>query len=225
MWRLWLIVTVSVLVGCEGAAPRFQVGGRITHQTLEGGFWAIQGDDGVTYDPLNLSAQYQKEGLPVLATLVARPDMGSAHIVGTIVEVVSIEIVPGFAGAWRGTKTYLSCDGQVMGSTDGWPIEIRMTGRDQFQFVNGPAAKMAPDGTLLVSGSTYPPSYRPGPSSGTCAPVFDSIVDGIGKLAPDGTLSLTLNWTHTCGGATTRSVTKYSVTWVPALDPSEWPQL
>ncbi len=167
MSRLCSMLVASTLVACGGGPPQFRVGGRITHETLEGGFWSIRGDDGVTYDPLNLAAQYQKDGLPVLATLVLRPDMGSAHMVGPIVDVVSIEVVPAFAGAWRGRKSYLTTDGQLMGSAEGWPFAIRMTGP----------------------------------------------------------LSLTLNWTHTCGGETSRSVTKYSMTWVPALAASESPQL
>jgi len=219
------MLVASTLVACGGGPPQFRVGGRITHETLEGGFWSIRGDDGVTYDPLNLAAQYQKDGLPVLATLVLRPDMGSAHMVGPIVDVVSIEVVPAFAGAWRGRKSYLTTDGQLMGSAEGWPFAIRMTGRNELQFVNGPAAKITDTTTFVVSQYTYPPSYPPGPSSGTCAPIIDSIVGGIGVLERDGTLSLTLNWTHTCGGETSRSVTKYSMTWVPALAASESPQL
>jgi len=225
MSRAWSIFAASVFFACGSAPAQFRVGGRITHETLEGGFWSIRGDDGVTYDPLNLAAQYQKDGLPVLATLVLRPDMASVHMVGPIVDVVSIEIVPAFAGAWRGKKSYLTTDGQVMGFGDGWAFAMRMTGLDKLEFVNGPAAKITDNTSFVVSQYTYPPSYPPGPSSGTCAPVVDSILGGVGALERDGTLSLTLNWTHTCGGEASRSVTKYSMTWVPALSASEFPQL
>jgi hypothetical protein len=187
------------------------------HESIEGGFYSIRGDDGVTYDPINLAAQYQQDGLPVLATLLLRRDMTSAHMVGPIVDIVRIDVVPGFAGAWKGTKTYLTDAGQVLASAPGWPFVIQMTSRDELRFVNGPAARITGDATFAVSSYTYPPSYPPGPSSGICVPVIDTIVDGIGTLAPNGTLSLSLNWTHTCGGTTSRSVTKYSMTWVPSL--------
>ena len=122
-------------------------------------------------------------------------------------------------------EPYLTTDGQVMGSADGWAFAMRMTGLDKLEFVNGPAAKITDNTSFVVSQYTYPPSYPPGPSSGTCAPVVDSILGGVGALERDGTLSLTLNWTHTCGGEASRSVTKYSMTWVPALSASEFPQL
>lgn len=219
-------LAASLLAACGGASLQQQVVGRISHETLEGGFWAIRGDDGVTYDPVRLDAQYQEQGLPVLATFIPRPDMGSAHMVGPIVDVVAIQVVPGFAGAWRGTKTYLTADGQVLGSSDGWPFAIHMKGRDQLQFVNGPAAKITGNSTFLVSRYTYPPSYPPGPSIGTCAPVVDTIVDGSGEVTADGlALSLTLDWTHACGGVTSRSVTNYRMTWVPALAAYEQSQL
>ena len=223
MTRACSILAASLLLACGGAPAQFQVGGRIVHETLEGGFWAIQGDDGVTYDPRNLGPQYAQEGLPVLATLVLHRDMGSAHMVGPIVDVVSIEVVPGFAGAWRGTKTYLTADGHVAASAGGWPFVIRMTGRDELRFVNGPAAKIAGDGTLVISSYTY--RFDLPPSSAACSPIIDSVVDGTGTLAPDGTLSVTLNWTHFCNGATSRSITKYSMSWIPALAPSEFSQL
>src|SRR5437588_10158666 len=108
MSRAWSIFAASVFFACGSAPAQFRVGGRITHETLEGGLWSIRGDDGVTYDPLNLAAQYQKDGLPVLATLVLRPDMASVHMVGRMVDGVSIAGVPAFAGGWRGTEASLA---------------------------------------------------------------------------------------------------------------------
>ena len=49
---------------------------------------------------------------------------------------------------------------------------------DKLEFVNGPAAKITDNTSFVVSQYTYPPSYPPGPSSGTCAPVVDSILGG-----------------------------------------------
>ena len=58
---------------------------------IEGGFWAIRGDDGVTYDPKDgLPATFQRDGMRVSAILKVRPDMGGIHMVGPIVEVLDI---------------------------------------------------------------------------------------------------------------------------------------
>ena len=39
--------------------------GVVRHFDLEGGFFAIRGDDGVTYDPLNLADGFKRDGLRV----------------------------------------------------------------------------------------------------------------------------------------------------------------
>ena len=58
---------------------------------LEGGFWAIRGDDGVTYDPKDgLPAAFQHEGMRVSAVLKTRNDLGGIHMVGPIVEIIEI---------------------------------------------------------------------------------------------------------------------------------------
>ena len=224
MTRLIQVIGIGVLVAC-GGAPDLRVGGRIMYETLEGGFWAINGDDGVTYEPRALGAQFQKEGLPIFATLFVRRDLASVHMVGPVVDVVSIQVVPGFAGAWKGTKSYLAADGTVAAWAPDWPFQIRMTSPNTLQFVNGPAAKITSPSSIVVSGFTFPPSYPPGPSSGICVPIIDTITDGTGTLAQDGSLSLTLNWTHSCGGQTSRSITTYSMKSVAALTPNEISQL
>jgi len=65
--------------------------GTIKHQGLEGGFWGIVGDDGQNYDPQNLAAEFQKEGLRVSFEAETRPDAASFHMWGTIVEIRSIK--------------------------------------------------------------------------------------------------------------------------------------
>jgi hypothetical protein len=67
------------------------VTGTVRHFDLEGGFWAIRGDDSVTYDPMNgLSKDFQREGMRVHLVAKERRDMGGIHMVGPIVEIVSI---------------------------------------------------------------------------------------------------------------------------------------
>jgi hypothetical protein len=223
MAKLVLAFGLAALLSC-GEVPEIRVGGRITYETIEDGFWAIHGDDGTVYDPRALGAEFQKDGLPVFATLVLRPDLLSIHMVGPIVDVVSMQVVPGFAGAWRGTKTYLTSDGAVEASAPGWVFEMRMIAPDALQFVNGPAAYVTGSSTFSVSGYTYPPSYPPG-TNGQCVPIINVVINGSGTLAADGSLLLSVNWTHSCGGATSRSVTTYSMTWVAALAPGEFPEL
>ena len=73
-------------------AGAIQVNGTVRYFTLEGGFWAVRGDDGVTYDPMNgLAPQYQRENLRVTLVAKVRTDLGGTHMVGPIVEVLSIE--------------------------------------------------------------------------------------------------------------------------------------
>jgi hypothetical protein len=67
------------------------IAGVIRHFDLEGGFFAIRGDDGVTYDPSNLSEDFRRDGLRVRARVRLRPDMGGIHMVGPIVDIIEIE--------------------------------------------------------------------------------------------------------------------------------------
>ncbi|GAC1647993.1 MAG: hypothetical protein NVS4B3_02890 [Gemmatimonadaceae bacterium] len=62
----------------------------VRYVPLEGGFYALRGDDGVTYDPDNLPPAFAKEGLRVRVRLRLRPDMGGIHMAGPIVDVLEI---------------------------------------------------------------------------------------------------------------------------------------
>ena len=93
-----LIALFIVLAGCSSpTAPTvpsgaIQINGSVRYVTLEGGFWAVRGDDGVTYDPMNgLSPEYQRENLRVTLVAKVRDDLGGTHMVGPIVEVLSIQ--------------------------------------------------------------------------------------------------------------------------------------
>jgi hypothetical protein len=57
---------------------------------IEGGFFAIRGDDGKVYDPMNLPPAFAKDGVRVRFTAKLRRDMGSIHMVGEIVEIQQI---------------------------------------------------------------------------------------------------------------------------------------
>jgi hypothetical protein len=92
----WLVVGLAVLVtaGCwmNPSDKTLHVTGTVRHYDLEGGFWAIRGDDSTTYDPMNgLPPNFQHEGLRVRFEGKIRPDAASIHMVGPIVEITSIE--------------------------------------------------------------------------------------------------------------------------------------
>ncbi len=75
------------------AAPvgrQISITGVVRHSELEGGFYAIHGDDGVTYDPTNLPPEFQKDGLRVEAEARRRDDAVGIHQVGTIVQLERI---------------------------------------------------------------------------------------------------------------------------------------
>ena len=73
-------------------AGAIQITGTVHYYTFEGGFWAVRGDDGVTYDPMNgLAPEFRRENLRVTLVAKVRNDVGGIHMVGPIVEVVSIQ--------------------------------------------------------------------------------------------------------------------------------------
>ena len=74
--------SMSELVGQTGTVQWFD---------LEGGFFAIRGDDGVVYDPTNLAGEFRRDGLRVRFDAEIKPNMGGIHMVGPIVEIVAIE--------------------------------------------------------------------------------------------------------------------------------------
>lgn len=65
--------------------------GTISYYALEGGFWAIRGDDSVTYDPINLEKSYWTSGLRIRFRALLRKDLGGFHMVGPIVELLEIK--------------------------------------------------------------------------------------------------------------------------------------
>ncbi len=74
----------------ETAANQMEITGVIRYHTLEGGFYAIQGDDGQVYNPTNLSEEFHQDGLPIVAKLRVRRDLVSSRQMGTLVEVLEI---------------------------------------------------------------------------------------------------------------------------------------
>jgi hypothetical protein len=93
--RNLLILLVLILASCVSSRPivnrnAITVTGTIRHFELEGGFFAIQGDDGVTYDPVNLPPRFRVDGLRVRVVAIVRRDLAGIHMVGPIIEIQSI---------------------------------------------------------------------------------------------------------------------------------------
>jgi hypothetical protein len=73
-----------------GAGAQIHITGVVRHFELEGGFYAIRGSDSVTYDPRNLPAEFQKDGLNVEADARKRDDVMGIHQMGVIVDLERI---------------------------------------------------------------------------------------------------------------------------------------
>ena len=72
-------------------ADAFEIIGTVVYNDLEGGFFAIESEDGKTYKPLDLPETFQKDGMRVRATVRVRNDVGSIHMAGDIVEILEIK--------------------------------------------------------------------------------------------------------------------------------------
>ncbi len=64
--------------------------GTIVHIKLEGGFFGIIADDGNKYLPVNLSKEFQKDGLKVKFEGKFRPDLSGIHMWGKYIEITKI---------------------------------------------------------------------------------------------------------------------------------------
>jgi hypothetical protein len=60
---------------------------------IEGGFYALRGNDSVTYDPTNLAKSFQIDGLRVQSRLTVRNGAVGVHMVGPIVDIVEIKML------------------------------------------------------------------------------------------------------------------------------------
>ncbi len=66
------------------------VSGTVRYMEIEGGFFAIKGDDGTAYDPVNLDPAFQVDGLRVQVFAIIRRDLAGTHMVGPVIEIKSI---------------------------------------------------------------------------------------------------------------------------------------
>jgi hypothetical protein len=73
------------------ANPSHVIGtGTVVYSDLEGGFFAIRADDGVTYDPQSLPDEFKADSVRVKFTVRVIPGAVGIHQVGPIVEVLEM---------------------------------------------------------------------------------------------------------------------------------------
>jgi len=65
--------------------------GTVKFLDLEGGFYGLISDNGEHYDPINLSKEFQVDGLRVRFDARKRENMASFHMWGTIIEIINID--------------------------------------------------------------------------------------------------------------------------------------
>ena len=71
--------------------PGVNITGTVNWIAIEGGFWAIKSTPDITYEPINLPEEFQKEGLKVILNATIREDLGSYRMVGPIIEIHTIK--------------------------------------------------------------------------------------------------------------------------------------
>jgi hypothetical protein len=93
----WLAVFIacgpfSVRADNPGAVtvPTFEFRGEVSHQALEGGFWAIVADDGRRFDPGKLPPEFQQAGLKVRVVAKLAKDRLSFRQWGQAIDIVSL---------------------------------------------------------------------------------------------------------------------------------------
>ena len=86
---LGLVLCGILLSGCSKNSDIVSGTGAIVFNDFEGGFYGIEADDGGHYDPRNLPAEYEEDGLRVWFK-VKLTDYGSTHMWGIVVEIIEI---------------------------------------------------------------------------------------------------------------------------------------
>ena len=97
-------VLLFVALGCDGTDaplesennqtfdPTPTVNASIEWLNLEGGFWAIRGDDGILYDPHpTIEEEFRLNGLHVRFRGTLRPDYVCIHMIGSVVTITEMQ--------------------------------------------------------------------------------------------------------------------------------------
>ena len=87
------LLAALTLVGCSLYGPSdadLAFNGHVTYAEIETGGWVLVSDAGQTYEPLNLSDEYKREGLRVRVEADYRRDRASILMIGPIIEIKRI---------------------------------------------------------------------------------------------------------------------------------------
>jgi hypothetical protein len=87
-----ILVIVFVVSSCTtDIGDNFIGTGTIVYLSIEGGFYGIKGDDGRSYDPVNLSNDFRKDGLRVRFEAKELKGQASFHMWGSLVQIIHIQ--------------------------------------------------------------------------------------------------------------------------------------
>jgi hypothetical protein len=90
LFVVFLVVTLSPIAFGPDQNIVSQTG-TIVFLDFEGGFYGIFSDDGEHYDPINLSKEFQVDGLRVRFEVKILQDVVSFHMWGKVVSISHIE--------------------------------------------------------------------------------------------------------------------------------------
>jgi hypothetical protein len=76
----------------DSAGTPVHILGIVKHLPVEGGVFTIQSTDGVTYNPLNLPVEFQRDGLAVEVEGRRRDDLMSIQMVGPMVQLTRVRL-------------------------------------------------------------------------------------------------------------------------------------
>jgi len=90
-----VLAVVTGLLACNGDAkaplgPAVGVLATVRFINIEGGCWALQASN-ISYQPLNLPAQFKQNGLQVRVEFTRRDDYASICMIGPIIQISSIQ--------------------------------------------------------------------------------------------------------------------------------------
>jgi hypothetical protein len=86
------VVLLAAPYGCGGqsnSTPLISRDATVRFEMLEGGFFALIGDDNTPFDPDNLPADFRQDGLRV-HFIASRSANASVHQFGTAIDIVSL---------------------------------------------------------------------------------------------------------------------------------------
>ena len=83
-----IAVILLIFNGCIKAS--LEDTGTIKYINLEGGFYGIVSDNGRKLEPVNLKAEFKKDGLRVKFVYSFKKNVNNIHQWGKIIEIISI---------------------------------------------------------------------------------------------------------------------------------------